>query len=75
MLHSLLCKQKQSSRGVFQERCSTNDLDSLQENIHAKMWLQSAFVYKYAAYLQENAIFREHFWRTASAYCSKYRGL
>ena len=75
MLHSRLCKQKQSSRGVFQEMCSTNDLDSLQENIHAKVWLmQSAFVCKYAAYLQQNAIFREHFWRTASAYRSKYRG-
>ena len=67
MLHSLLYKQKQSPRGAFQESYSTNSLDSLQENIHAKVWLQSVFVYKYATYLQQNTIFREHFWRTASA--------
>ena len=74
MLHSLLYKQKQSARGVFQERCSTNSLDSLQENIHANVWLQSIFVCKYATYLQQNATFREHVWRTVSVYRSKYRG-
>ena len=37
MLDSLLYKQKQSPGGVFQERCSTNNLDSLQENIHAEV--------------------------------------
>ena len=40
MLHSLSYIQKQSPRGVFQERCSANNLDSLQEKIHAKVWLQ-----------------------------------
>ena len=60
MLHSVLYKQKQSSRGIFQERCSTNNLDSLQEKIHAKVWLQSVFVCNYATFLQQNAIFREH---------------
>ena len=73
MLHPLFYKQKQSPRGAFQERCSTNNLDSLQENIHAKVLLQSWFVRKYATYLQQNVIFREHIWRTASAYRSKYR--
>ena len=29
-----------SSRAFFQESCSTNNLDSLQENIHAKVLLQ-----------------------------------
>ena len=37
MLDSLLYEQKQSPGGVFQERCSTNNLDSLQENIHAEV--------------------------------------
>ena len=69
-------------QAFFKERCSTNDLDSLQENIHAKSWLQlywnhtSGWVFfcKYATYLQQNALFREHFWSTASVYCPKYRG-
>ena len=70
MVHSVLYKQKQSPRGIFQERCSTNNLDSLQENIHANACLQSAFACKYATYLQQNTTFREHFWRTVSVYCS-----
>ena len=37
MLHLLSFIQKQSPTGVFQERCSTNNLESLQENIHAKV--------------------------------------
>ena len=74
MLRSLLYKQKQLPSGVFQEKRFTNNLDSLQDNIHAKLWLQSVFVRKYATYLQQNAIFREHFWRTTSIYRSKYRG-
>ena len=74
MLHSILYQQKQSPRAAFQERCSTNNPDSLQENVHAKVWFQSVFVCKYATYMEQNAIFREHFWRTASAYRSKYRG-
>ena len=36
MLHSVLYKQKQSPRGIFQERCSTNNLDSLQEKTMQK---------------------------------------
>ena len=51
MLRSLLYKQKQLPSGVFQERRFTNNLDSLQDNIHAKLWLQSVFVRKYATYL------------------------
>ena len=72
MLRSLSYIQKQSPRGVFQERCSTNHLDSLQENNRAKARLYSSTVFfcKYAAY----AFFREDFWRLASIYCSKYRG-
>ena len=65
------------SRKVFKEY-----LDSLQRNIHAKVWLQlywnptsaCVFFYKYTTYLQQNAFFREHLRRTASVYRSKYRG-
>ena len=60
------------SRKVFYEY-----LSFLQENIHAKVWLQLYwnhtstwfFFFKYATYLQQNAFFREHM-GTASAYRS-----
>ena len=39
MLHSLSYIQKQPPRVFFQESCSTNNLDSLQENIYAKVCL------------------------------------
>ena len=35
--------------------------------------LHWVFLCKYATYLHANAIFREHFWWTASVYRSKYR--
>ena len=69
MLYSLsyiAVNQRCFSRKVFYKY-----LDSLQENIHAKAWLQlywnhtSAWVFfcKYATYLQQNALFLE---RTSS---------
>ena len=72
ILHSLSYTQKQSLRGVFQESCSMNDLDSLKENIHAVT--STEFFCNYSAYLQQKALFREHFWRTVSVYGFKYRG-
>ena len=79
MLYSLsyiAVNQRCFSRKVFYKY-----LDSLQENIHAKAWLQlywnhtSAWVFfcKYTTYLQQSAFFREHFWRTDIVYRSKYR--
>ena len=48
MQHSLSYIQKQSLSGAFQEKCFTNNLDSLQENIHTKMWLQMYWNHTFA---------------------------
>ena len=48
MQHSLSYIQKQSLNGAFQERCCANNLDSLQENIHTKVWLQMYWNHTFA---------------------------